>query len=184
MTKVGPTRDYPVVVQPYGWDEPDNPVPYEGIFTVILNLTVWIAFVPDLGGAASRWDATALPEDLDDVTTPEQGRLSVALFSSYVVTPNDALAGSHERFTLPPDPLELDDDPAGSGGVVWYVGDAEFAGFQRELAELGETYGGLHHGRPVSQLRDGYAVVRFLEREVVRRDLLRAYDAHLLAVDT
>lgn len=184
MTKVGPKRDYPVGVRPYVWEESDNPAPYEGIFTMSLNVWMGVVFVPAMSGPAAQWDAGILPEDLGDVATPEQGRLSEALFASYVVTPNDSLAGQRERFTLPADWVGPEEDPADAGGVVWYVSGDEFAGFQRELDELSETCGGLNRGRPVSQLREGYAVVRFVEREIVHSGLLRPRDAHLLALDT
>ena len=96
--KVGPSAHYSVGVWRAEWEEPNDNAPlYHGIFEVQLQHSADITFVPDISSAAPPWDSRRLPDDIDTVDTVELARLAQALLSSYVVTPNDKLAGSEER---------------------------------------------------------------------------------------
>jgi hypothetical protein len=150
--KISPSADYYVQVRRQEWDEdPGAARLYAGIFQVDLNAVVDLAFVPDLSSVAPPWDFSRLPADFDEIATAEQARMATAFTSSYVVTPNDTLAGTQEA---------LDD------GVVFYVSTHDFSGYADELGRLAELTGSLHPTVRVSQLRD-HQVIGFIERVIV-----------------
>lgn len=150
--KISPSADYYVQVRRPEWDEDPGAAPlYAGIFQVSLNVLVDVAFVPDVSSVAPPWDFSRLPADIDEISTPEQARLATAFTSSYVVTPNEMLAGTQDT---------LDD------GVVFYVSTHDFSGYAEELGRLAELTGSLHPTVRVSQLRD-HQVIGFIERVVV-----------------
>jgi hypothetical protein len=172
--KAWPTADYPVRVLPReAEEEPTTARLYRGVFTVTLNHTVDVVFVPDVSAVAPPWDPATLPADLDAVATVEQARLAAALLAPYVVTPNAARAGAEDGFAWP-----VDAGP-GTAGVVFYVTPAEFAAHAAELARLTEVAGRLHSQRRVGELRE-YGVVAFLERRVVDSGRLAPRHAELL----
>jgi hypothetical protein len=166
--KVSPTADYTVRVLRQEQEESSPAAPlYAGIFAVALNHLVTVTFVPDVSAAAPPWDPSQLPADLDAVATAERARLAVALLSSYVVTPNDARAGTE-------DAMQGDDS-----GVVFYVTAAEFARYAADLTGLTEVAGRLYSDRRVSELR-GHEVITFIERRVVASPRLDPRHAALL----
>ncbi len=166
--KVSPTADYPIRVLPQEWEE-DNPL-YAGIFTVTLNHGVDIAFIPGLREVAPPWDDRLLPEDLDEIATPQQARLATALLTPYVVTPDDARAGGEETF-------RWSDDQH----LVYYVSSQEFDDYAAELAALSTGDAGRLRSQPrVSDLRDHHAVVRFIETRIVASGRLQRPHAVLL----
>lgn len=165
--KSGPSADYPVSVVPESWEVIDStrtPL-YEGIYRVTLNATVDVVFVPDVSAVAPPWSGRRVPENIDDVRTLEEARLMTALVSTYVVTPNDARAGTVERF-------EFDGDQ----GTVRYVGETEFAQFSADLDALSRIVGSVAPDRTVSDLR-AHAVIRFVEAEVVAQPWFAPADA-------
>lgn len=96
--KPRPRRDYPVEVVLQTDEVPESIARYyEGIYRVVLNHTVDIAFVPDVSAVAPPWDGRQLPANLDDVSTVEQARIHMVLFNPYSVTPHPRLAGEVER---------------------------------------------------------------------------------------
>jgi hypothetical protein len=160
--KVSPSADYYVRVRPQEWEEdPRTASLYAGIFQVDLNFVVGVAFVPDLSPVAPPWDFSGLPADFDDITTSEQARLATVLTSSYVVTPNDKLAGTQE---------------AHEQGVIFYVSMPEFARYAEELRRLAELVGSVHSLARVSELR-GPEVIGFIERGIVASTWLSPADA-------
>jgi hypothetical protein len=172
--KVSPRADYPVRVIPQAWEEVASRAGlYEGIFTVTLNHTVDVTFVPDVSAVAPQWDSRFLPASFDEVATVEQARVSTALVASYVVTPNETLAGTQERFVWPPD------GGPDAAVVVFYVTSAEFARYAEDLDRLSGIVGSLYPDKTVSDLRD-YEVVGFLERRVVASPLLDPGHATML----
>jgi hypothetical protein len=175
--KVGPKVNYPVGVRPQEWDEPNENAPlYRGIYAVTLNYTVDIAFVPDISAIAPPWDRRMLPDNIDTIDTPEMARLATALFSSYVVTPNDRMAGAEDRINRKPPPgMEHVD----TSGVVFYVTAEEFARFATQLDDLVEIASDRHPGVRVEDLRDR-EVIAFIERRVVASPLLQPADAEML----
>jgi hypothetical protein len=168
--KVSPTANYTVRVLRQEWEEtPEAAHLYAGIFAVALNYTVDVSFVPDVSSLAPPWNSRALPGNLDEVTTPEQARLATALLSSYVVTPNEALAGTEERFTWEPD----------TRGVIFYVTPEEFDHYSGDLGTLIDPAGRLYSEARVADLR-GHDVIAFLERRVVGSSLLAPEHADML----
>ena len=151
---------------------PDLPH-FEGIYRAVLNHLVAVVFAPDVSSLAPPWDDSRLPSGVDLAEDRQQAGLIAALLAPYVVTPNDALAGTEERIDWSPPGAET------SGGVVFYVSGAEFDQFAAELAELSEIVFSRFPKETASTLR-GYAVVRFLERRVADSNLLRPHDAAIL----
>jgi hypothetical protein len=171
MTKVSPRADYPVKVVPESWEqEPATARFYEGIYTVVLNSTVDIAFVPDVSALAPPW--RELP---DDVGSVEQARVASVLLARYAVTPNDRLAGREERFELP-----ASGGYDATGGVVYYVTAAEFARWSAELDRLAaQDRNSFHATRTVSALRD-LDIVGFVERRVLTSPQFAERDGRML----
>jgi hypothetical protein len=173
--KVSPKADYPiqVILESEEQDGPDAHH-FDGIYWMVLNHTVHVAFVPDLSGLAPPWDYRQLPPTIDEVTSPQQARLLTAFHARYMVTPNEPLAGTEERF-----------EGRGTGGaeartgVVFYTTGAEFQRFQAGLADLSEIVFSPWPDETVSDLRR-FEVVTFLERRVVGSAWLRPPDAAML----
>jgi hypothetical protein len=166
--KQSPTADYPVRVRPESWEhEPPRSDLYAGVYTMTLNFTVDVTFVPDLSRSAPPWDGHRLPPDLDDVATADQAAYAAAMLAQYVVTPNAARAGRVESFRL---------DGSTEDSVVRYVEPAEFGAFAGDLDQLAEIVGSVHSMTPVSELR-GYPVIGFVEREIVAAPWLGARQA-------
>lgn len=172
--KIGPQADFPIRVIPEA-DEQEGPDlhHFEGIYRAILNHFVSVVFVPDVSSSAPPWDDSRLPSGVELAENQEQARIIAALLASYVVTPNDSLAGTTDRITWSPDGEEPGD------GVVFYTTGEEFAQFERELTELSEILYRRFPEKAASTLRD-YAVVRFLEEKVADSGLLRPHDAEML----
>lgn len=174
--KVSPKADYPVKVY-HEPDERDRPAAelFDGIFTVVLNHSVTIRFIPDASALAPPWDERALP---DEVTTAAQARVVAASSARYVVTPNAALRGRADEVR------ERVVDPFGDSYEAWravfYVTGEEFERYAAELPRLAalEPHR-LHAETRVSALR-GYQVITFIEDRVLASPLLRPEDAALL----
>lgn len=151
--KLSPSADYYVRVRPQEWDvvPPEVAPLYAGIVEVDLNAVVDVAFVPDLAAVAPPWDFSRLPANVDEITTPEQARLVTVFTSSYVVTPNDDLAGTQEA---------LDDC------VVFYVSAHDFTGYAEELGRLAQLAGGRHLTVRVSHVRH-HRVIGYIEQGIV-----------------
>jgi hypothetical protein len=172
--KPAPQQDYPVRAGREAWEHDTRRELYAGIFTLELNHTVQVTFLPDVSRYAPPWSDRLLPNDVDEVSTVDEARLATGLLANYLVTPNPALAGTGERFTL------TSGDGSGShSGVVFYVTPEEFARYRAELERYDDYDDGWDSDATVSQLRR-YAVIRFVEREVVASPLLDPYDAMIL----
>jgi hypothetical protein len=176
--KSGPKADYPVkVFRELLEQEPPTEQLYEGIFTAVLNYVVRIAFVPDVRAVAPPWDDHLLPANFDDITSPEQARLATALFSPYVVTPNEDRAGEDERFEW-----GHDNEYGPSSGVVFYVTSGAFDRHTVDLAALAElSADSFYPEETVSMLR-GYEVIGFLERRVLASRWLQPQHAAMLCL--
>lgn len=173
--KVSARNDYPVRVIPEP-EEREGPEAhfFEGIFRLVLNHTVDVVFVPGVGSLAPPWDDRRLPAAGEELESPEQARLLTALFTPYVVTPNNALAGGEMSFEMPID--------GGSGihvGVVFSVTAEEFTRYVMDLDELSEIAFARSLEKRVSDLRR-FDEVTFLQRRVVASRWLRPADAAIL----
>jgi hypothetical protein len=172
--KVGPSTNYSVGVWRAEWEEPNDNAPlYHGIFEVELQHSVRISFVPDVSSVAPPWDSRRLPDNIDTIDTVELARLATALLSSYVVTPNEKLAGSEEQIGW------RDPGPEDEPTVVFYVTAGEFAGYVAELDNLTDIASNLHVRPRIDDLRDR-EVVAFVERRIVASPLLKPRHAKML----
>jgi hypothetical protein len=148
--KETPTSDPPVRVRPRKWEEePPLNVLYEGVYEVTLNYTTTISFVPVV---TLPYDHTLLPENLDELTSPEQARLEAVLYADWAVTPDDARAGTKAQ--LPP--LSY-----GDGGVVFYVTGEQFERYAADLEGFFPELFNLHSDTPISALR-GHPAIDFI----------------------
>lgn len=152
-------------------DEPDAVARlYDGIFDVTLNGSVDVVFVPSPGDGGSVLDQSLLPWNLDEVSTVDQARRAAVLFARYVVTPDDARAGSV---------VAVDGDD-GTHRVMFFVTADAFGRFAEDLAELDASIGGLRSAAPMSTLSD-HPALEFVQRNVVRSELFDPQDLAALA---
>jgi hypothetical protein len=153
---IPPHADFDVSVRRQAWEEePEVAQHYEGIFAVSLNHALNLMFVP----ATNRdlWPPT-LPEDTDAVASQMEARVIAIALSRYVVTPYEVLAGQEELFAR---------EWSESGpGVLFYVGEAEFATFSRELSALADQRPSVQSGWQVAEIAD-LAVTRFMVSRVL-----------------
>jgi len=159
------------------WEAPVRPDLYQGIVGMELNHTVSVTFVPDISRHVPPWDERLLPDDVDRVQTVDEARVATAMLAGYLVTPHPALAGTTDRFTVPP--AEGHEEMGPSTTLVWYVSPHEFDRYADELHRLTGIVGNRHSGITVSQLQE-YDVVRFVDREIVGSRLLTPYEAEML----
>lgn len=152
--KLGNPANYFVQVWPSWWDEPAASAPlHQDIFTLSLNAAATVKFVPDVGDAAPPW---RMPQT--EPATAAEVRVTEALAAPFAVTPNAALAGRAETFTL------------GAGeppNTVFYVTAEEYAAYRDDLAALAgpasDSVPSVRHD-DVAEL----AVIRFVDERVLR----------------
>jgi hypothetical protein len=176
--KSGPKADYPVRV----YDEPSDRDPpeaelFEGVFTMVLNYIVYIVFVPDVSAIAPPWNNRLLG-GAEGETTVEQARLTVALPTPYVVTPNEALAGTEEPFEW-----GHDEEFGPFRGTAFYVTPGEFDRYSAELAQLAELNAySVHPKKTVSELL-GREVIGFVRHRVLASRWVRPAHAEMLCLN-
>lgn len=167
-----PTPDFPVYVYEQIIDEwyeenEDHADLFKGIFHLIFNHVVDIAFVPDLSEIAPPWNADLFPEEYDSMSTVGEARVTQVLLTPYSVTPNRRLAGTDESIVFGEYPK-----------TVFYVTPEEFERYSVDLDGLADVVM-RSCPRRVSRLRD-HEVVTFAERRVVASPRLKSYHAKLL----
>lgn len=155
--KLGNPANYFVQVWPSWWDEPaETAASYTDIFALSINAVVTVKFVPDVGSAAPPW---RFPAGGGEPSTAEEVRVVEALTGQFAVTPNAALAGRVDEFTVG------QGDPP---NTVFYVTAEDFAAYRDDLASLAETAGGSLPKVRHDDVAD-LAVVRFLDAHVLGR---------------
>ena len=108
---------------------------YKGIFEVMILEIIHVTFIPAFPRTPDKWPPVLPPDvDVDIVESEEQARLFTVLFSEYIVTPNEELAGQKE---LVPQPIQRTEFPF---GVIFYVTPEQFALFSEELLDIELNY--------------------------------------------
>jgi hypothetical protein len=171
--KIGTPANYYVRVRPSSWeDTPEREHLHRGSYAVTLNMLLTIAFIDDLSPLGPPWrEDTLPPEDDGDLVDPDMVRLLELLQSSYVVTPNETLAGKVEEFHRP---WGFEDR---TRGVVFYTGRAEFAPLLDDLAALADTPAGNVHSVVRRDAVLDHPAIRFIEDNVLTSPLLHPDDA-------
>lgn len=142
---------------------------YDGIFDVTLNGAVDIVFVPSPTDGGSLLDQSSVPWNLDELSTVDQARRAVVIFARYVVTPDDARAGT-----------AVVDENEESDRVVFFVTLEAFARLTEDLTALSGMIGDLRAAAPMSTLH-AHPALEFVQRSILRSPLFRPQDATALA---
>jgi len=148
----------------------DHPPPqnrhYEGIYSVTLNETIHIEFVPAIDRHAP-WPPV-LPGDVDLVESTAEARRLTLTLARYTVTPDRERAGSTEKL-----------DGKDADGVVFYVLPEEFDELSRDLYAVEDDAPGIHSSIPVSRLADT-ALARFLLERLIPSGYLSDRELYMI----
>jgi hypothetical protein len=150
--KPTPRYDFPVGVWRASADHSGPAAAaYEGIYSVTLNRTVTIEFVPTVDRRLP-WPPE-LPPDVDQVDASAEARRTTVALARFLVTPDPERRGTIET-------ISAEDDVH----VVFYVSAAEFEEFARELASIAERMTGVRDAVLVSSLGGSALSLFLLER--------------------
>ncbi|MBW4510236.1 MAG: hypothetical protein KME64_27505 [Scytonematopsis contorta HA4267-MV1] len=139
--------DFSVSVRCQTWEEePEVAELYQGIFEVILNHTLSIMFVPDVGINIDNLPPM-LPENVDNIFTEIQARQITIALSKYSITPNPLLAGQEKVFSH-------NDTLSSQTGVIFFITTEEFQAFSSELLTLAQEIPSVYSSKRVSQIKD------------------------------
>jgi hypothetical protein len=164
--KPTPHYDFPISVRRQTWEEePDEAHFYEGIFTVNLNYSSSLLFVPVVERIV--WPPS-LSGRTDSINSEQEARLFTLALSRYSVTPDPERAGQEEM--IPGSLAELEP------GVIFYVSDHEFFVFSQELGKLADERPSVHSAWRISEIMDlevsNFILSRLLiSKHISRRDL-------------
>jgi len=157
----------PINVRHQIWEAPPESAPlYDGIYTVTLTPPTSVTFVPSFDRQPG--ETIVLPENFDAIATPREARLIAVATSAYVVTPDDARAGTEESATW----IDWSDTVPHSTPRVFYIGTDEFDSLATELDDLSEHFAGVHDTVPLASI----AQTRLAA--LLRARVLPALDAH------
>jgi hypothetical protein len=163
------------------WELPETAQYFEGIFTAALNYSVFIEFVPEINRTVVGWPPKFNVETVDCETSDLEARIISLYTGSYVVTPNEALAGQEE---LIPTPRILCGPYANDQRdiVVFYVTPQEFNTFSQNKDELIDTPyfpGERDEIWNISNIKK-YAIGQFICERFLKSKYLGAYNAYIL----
>ena len=144
--------DFEIGVQDQIWEAPEGVRDlYRGIYQVIVNRGLSIAFVPAV--TLQEGEPLVVPDDVDRITSPEEARRVCLFTASYAVVPDDQRAGTT---------LQVRTENASDAGCrVLFVEGHDFKRFSEELKAVHAELGSPWVTRRRSDLQD-YDVVRFL----------------------
>ena len=130
-----PTDEFTVKFVDERWEVPEKTSQYfKGIFSVILNHTATLYFIPEIDRSIIDWPPKYDEEMCESETSYLDAQLTTLMFSSYVVTPSQSLAGQEEVipseiiFFNSPAYLDLDLEAR----IIFYVTSEEFSTFSQE----------------------------------------------------
>ncbi len=163
------------------WELPETAQYFEGIFTAALNYSVFIEFVPEINRTVVGWPPKFNVEKVDCETSDLEARIISLYTGSYVVTPNEALAGQEE---LIPTPRTLCGSYANDQRdiIVFYVTSQEFITFSQEKDELIDTPffpGGRDEIWNISNIKK-YSIGQFICERFLKSKYLSASNAYIL----
>lgn len=169
-----PTRrgNYSVAARPYSSEFSGNPSLWRGAFWLKLNDAVSIAFVPALPVAP---EALRSPADLDEPVNRDEALARITLGSSYVITPNDALAGHTTRLEPTIENNEADT-------TIFFVTSDEFLAAVEDLERIHQA---THGYVPSSHYREEFSdtvVLRLVEDRVFPSPHLGRFERSILPV--
>jgi hypothetical protein len=166
--KPTPHHDFPVSVWQESADYPSAAAEaFSGIYSVTLNHTISVAFVPTID-RRPLWPPV-VPPDADNVASSDEARRMTLALSPLVVTPDDVRAQTIETFVVNSNVVR----------AIFYVRNDEFAALSRELESLSDAFAGVHDAVPVSHLGDS-ALARCLTQLIIPSGHLSVYQLHLL----
>jgi hypothetical protein len=184
VTKLTNTADLRINVRSEDWEHDGSPL-FEGIYSVALNSTVDIAFVPDISDLGSPW-SVALPVDVYNCQSEREARLHLLRTTDYSVTPNASRANQVEAIPLLPHPNPFpplpDEPPLPEHGILWYISPEEWSALQAQLSDLFPDTRLEHEFVRLSQIT-GSPLGRFLEERFLPSGRLSASDLHVLRRD-
>jgi hypothetical protein len=163
------------------WELPETAQYFEGIFEAALNYSVFIEFVPEIDRTVVGWPPKFNVETVDCETSELEARIISLYTGSYVVMPNESLAGQEELIPRPRvfcapgtiDPRDV---------VIFYVTLQEFMTFSQEKDELIDTpffpeeYDKIWN---ISNIKK-YAIGQFICERFLKSKYLGEYNAYLL----
>jgi len=163
--KPTPKYDFPVGVRRFSLDHVgDAASHYDGIFSVILNHTVSIEFVPELD-RSPPWPPP-IPENVDRVASPTEARRTTVSLADLVITPDPTRADSDELISH-----------ADGQCVLFYTSPDEFRTLVRELQAIERSLSDIHDTVPISNLAGGrlagLLLYRILGSKALSADALR-----------
>jgi len=140
-----PRYDFSVNVQYRPWEEDEKRAHFfKGIYEVILNHHIEIAFVPEIKQVTSESISTI--SITENILSQVEARIATVAASFYTVTPNDLLTGKEELIPL--------NSPELGGSALFYVTEKEFINFQGELSLVSQTTGRFSNSRKISELKE------------------------------
>jgi hypothetical protein len=170
--KVNLEPNYTVQVRQQTWEhEPDIASFYKGIITITLNQFVDIAFVPTLPSDIPQ--KLDLPENFDDITSPEEAAFTILFASDYVIVPIDKRKGDGDARRIH---AALGDSDVKSDCGLFTVSSQQFNRFVQELETLAQQQQSVHdfvRYNDVAKLE----VFRYLENFVFQTTIV--HEKHL-----
>ena len=171
MKAINYEHDFRVHVRSEVLDQPSDVADYfDGIFSVILNHLPSVHVVPPF--ERQPWPPV-LPENIDIVHSRDEARRLIISMATYVVTADDARAGTEE--VMPQEPLSPGGPP--EHAVVFYISRLELDPLLEELDELSDRFMGVNDTIPVSTIASSLIAQILLTRVVaspnMRSDHLR-----------
>jgi hypothetical protein len=164
------------------WDSPETAQYFEGIFTAVLNYTVFIEFIPEIDRSLTSWPPKFNAEKIEHEASYLDARLTTLTLASYAVTPNQSLAGQEEVISkvdiFPNDPIHHEFGDL----VIFYIALEEFETFSREkdfLQDQGWLPEEYDQYWSIANLKK-YAIGQFIAERFVKSNYLRDSHAYIL----
>jgi len=171
--KTGYPHDFRVHIRSEVLDQPsDIAGHFDGIFRVILNHLPSVHVVPPF--EREPWPP-ALPANIEVVHSPDEARRLIVSMAEYLVTADNARAGTEE--VVAQAPLSPGGPPANA--VVFYISRRELEPLLAELDELSDRFSGVNDTIPISTIASS-RIAQILLSRVVASPNIRPEDLRSL----